>query len=127
MLGGGVNVKLVLEIKMDSEKRLSGRLNPECSISAAVLSVSGKGLSGTLNARPTLRGSLSPDEGLSTKLNVVTRTDAEVYDGDYEIVPSTDGETLPVNRKVMAHNIVFKAIPYYETSNEHGTTVYIGG
>ena len=49
------------------------------------------------------------------------------YEGEYEITPRTETQTLPTKQKNMKNDIQVKAIPYFETSNiQNGKTVYIG-
>ena len=50
------------------------------------------------------------------------------YEGEYEITPLPFQEQeLQTKEKVLEDNIKVKEIPYYETSNLYGNTVYIGG
>lgn len=51
--------------------------------------------------------------------------DAEIYTGDYEVTPMTHTQILYTNDKLMTDDVTVKEIPYFETSNENGTTVYI--
>lgn len=51
--------------------------------------------------------------------------DAEIYAGDYEVTPMTHTQILYTNDKLMTDDVTVKEIPYFETSNENGTTVYI--
>lgn len=53
--------------------------------------------------------------------------DHQVYTGDYEVIPTSSVQTLATNDKVMTDDVTVREIPYYETSNVSGTTVYIGG
>lgn len=51
----------------------------------------------------------------------------EEYEGEYIVVPSTrDEQTLLTKNKLMAEDVTVRRIPYYETSNLYGKTVYIG-
>ena len=49
------------------------------------------------------------------------------YEGDYEITPKVDSQVMKTKNKKMEDNVTVLAIPYYETSNLSGKTVYIGG
>lgn len=49
------------------------------------------------------------------------------YDGAYTITPKTVPQTLETKKKRMTGDLLVLAIPYYETSNQNGTTVIIGG
>jgi hypothetical protein len=48
------------------------------------------------------------------------------YDGEYEITPKVDGQTMATKNKVMLNDVTILAIPYYVTGNTTGgDTVYI--
>lgn len=50
----------------------------------------------------------------------------EPYGGDYEVTPKAEeAVVLPTRDKVLAEDITVKKIPYYETSNDLGETVFI--
>ena len=53
-------------------------------------------------------------------------TDADIYDGTYVVTPRPFEQVLPTQDKLMADDVTVKQIPYFETSNVQGTTVYIG-
>lgn len=52
--------------------------------------------------------------------------DVPPYDGDYIVTPKADEQTLSTREKRMLDDVTIKSIPYVETSNVDGTTVYIG-
>lgn len=52
--------------------------------------------------------------------------DYDIYDGKYEIIPNSATQTLPTRNKLLTTDITIEKIPYFETSNTSGTTVYIG-
>lgn len=60
---------------------------------------------------------------------VVTRIDHGDYDeyqGAYEVTPLARTEqTLETANKLMTDDVTVHKVPYYETSNPYGTTVYI--
>lgn len=73
-------------------------------------------LEGSLSAVGALQGTLSRGEG------VIART----YDGEYTVTPRANVEqVLETNGKLMADDVTVFEIPYFETSNLSGTTVYI--
>ena len=49
------------------------------------------------------------------------------YEGSYDVTPTTEAQTLETANKLLTANIKVKSIPYFEVSNQNGTTVYIGG
>ena len=49
------------------------------------------------------------------------------FNGDYEVVPKVENQSLETKDKLMAKDVLIKSIPYYEVSNpQGGNTVYIG-
>lgn len=51
----------------------------------------------------------------------------ETYAGPYEVTPSTIGaQTLETADKILSDDVTVNKIPYWETSNQYGITVYIG-
>ena len=54
-------------------------------------------------------------------------TEVETYDGNYDVIPKTEGQTLETNQKYMKSDVTIQKIPFYNVSNESGgSTVYIG-
>ena len=58
---------------------------------------------------------------------VIKKDEADPYDGDYIVTPSSNSQTLETANKKMLNDVEVKAIPYYDVSNEYGRTIYIGG
>ena len=52
--------------------------------------------------------------------------EADPYEGDYTVTPKVTAQVLPTASKIMTDDVTVKAIPYYDTSNLYGTTIYIG-
>lgn len=51
----------------------------------------------------------------------------EVYEGDYEVTPSLQAQTLPTSQKVMLNDMKIRKIPITTVSNTSGgNTVIIG-
>lgn len=86
-------------------------------------------MTGTLsNTSNNVSGKISGNSILSGNLNMAAGPSFDVYDGSYEITPDTDNNiVLDSKLKFLHYDVVIKQIPYYETSNQTGTTVYIGG
>lgn len=63
------------------------------------------------------------------KVNVKTETgmvSVPAFTGQYEITPHADRETvLECSGKKMTDNVTVFKVPYFETSNPDGQTVYI--
>lgn len=51
----------------------------------------------------------------------------DYYNGEYEITPQIESQTLLTAQKYMSDDVTVKEIPYYSVSNTSGgNTVYIG-
>ena len=60
------------------------------------------------------------------EVQYVTEFVGEKYEGDYEITPNVEAQTVPTKNKVLIDDMTIKSIPIYKTSNNSGgTTVYI--
>lgn len=58
---------------------------------------------------------------------MITRIKPDNYEGEYELTPSKELQSLQTRDKTLRQNVTVKAIDYAEVSNESGTTVTIGG
>ena len=57
---------------------------------------------------------------------LVIATDKPIYDGAYEVTPSAhEAQTLETAGHVMENDVTVKIIPFFQTSNVSGYTVYI--
>jgi len=82
---------------------------------------------GELNAAG-ICGSMNAANMTGTIGNGIVKYDSstELYTGEYDIVPkAAEEQKLPCAGKKMLKDVDIKAIPFFETSNEAGTTVYI--
>ena len=59
-------------------------------------------------------------------INKIAYSNMDEYDGDYEVTPlAHEAVVLPTAQKQMRDDVTVFKVPYFETTNEHGTTVYI--
>lgn len=74
----------------------------------------------------SIKGTLAEDSGVIE--GVITRyTSAPIYEGDYIVTPRAHEEViLETSDKLLTDDVTVLEIPYYETSNVSGYTVYIG-
>lgn len=50
----------------------------------------------------------------------------EPYEGEYMVTPkANEAVVLPTQHKTLTEDVTIQKVPYFETSNDHGTTVYI--
>lgn len=82
---------------------------------------------GELNAAG-ICGSTNTANMTGTIGNGIVKYDSstELYTGEYNVVPkATEEQRLPCAGKKMKKDITVQRVPYYETSNDTGITVYI--
>lgn len=94
-------------------------------------------LRGTINSIPTITGSISGGrvgnlQGVIQSSGTIVGNIAiggpeETYKGSYIVTPKVYPQSLPTKNKIMKSDVSILEIPYYETSNLSGKTVYIGG
>lgn len=87
-----------------------------------------RGMSGTLSQQGGINGKLSGEHRLKGTISIGAgvEKDVPIYDGEYEVTPKVYGQSLETTGKKMLNDVVIRSIPYYETSNPWGNTVYIG-
>lgn len=117
---------------MDIQVQLGRIVEQTRSLTQAELQISGhleeSHMSAFLSAQPIIEGQLVKTNVLSGMLNVpYTAEGVEPYTGAYEVTPKSIDQTLSTNSKLMTDDVTVFKIPYFETSNTDGTTVYIGG
>lgn len=66
-------------------------------------------------------------EEIQIDVDVVINQQVESdYDGAYTVIPKAYDETiLPTEGKTLAADVTVTVVPYYETTNTSGKTVYI--
>lgn len=83
-------------------------------------------LGGKVAARQTLGGKVAGTLELIGDVNVGGMM-PDHYEGEYEVTPKVNSQTLETKEKYLVEDVKIKEIPYFDTSNiSGGTTVYIG-
>lgn len=115
-----LNLKEVKTLKASISKsgNIAISMNPELGLKT-ILSKSSDFLKGSLNKKYSLTGSFS--------LPVMQSSVEDIYYGPYEVTPKSKEQVLYTKDKILNNNVSVKKIPYYETSNLTGKTIYIGG
>lgn len=70
---------------------------------------------------------ISDDKNVAVNIDVAILHPYESdYEGVYTVTPKVHTETvLPTTGKTLSDDVTVLEIPYYETTGEHGTTIYI--
>ena len=118
---------------LDESINLSGNINQNINIIGSFSN--SNQLKGVIQSNSMLQGEINSESiKLSGNLKIDNMTGAltlgigtnTTYGGEYEITPKSSTQTLNTNNKVLVENVKVKEIPYYETVNEYGKTIYIG-
>ena len=123
--------KLTGELKVIN--LIEGSLVPtELPVITGALSALNNTLTGSLVSTnlPQLNGELIPLEimHLDGELTIPMEADVPTYQGDYVVAPKPfTNKVLKTNGFRMTDDVTVLKIPYYQTSNESGYTIYIGG
>jgi hypothetical protein len=84
-------------------------------------------LRGNIRSLLTLSGNICSKGSLNGVISKPQYVNHEKYQGDYEVTPKVEAQTLPTKDKVLIDDMTIKAIPFYNVSNTSGgNTVYIG-
>ena len=84
-------------------------------------------INGTLTVVRRINGQIGRQNRIGGGINRAQREYATVYEGPYAVVPKAFyGQTLETANKYLIDDVTVSQIPYFETSNDYGTTVYIG-
>lgn len=111
-------VKTIKASVSDVPKNIHADIKPISDIKTTIHSSASNKLKGTFYGKKSIIGSFSLPQ---------SSRDVDIYAGPYEVIPKIRNQTLDTKNRMLSKNIFIKQIPYYETSNESGYTVYIGG
>lgn len=80
-----------------------------------------------IKSTPRIKATISITHKIDACINSrLVINGAEPYTGEYTVTPKArEGTTLKTKDKVMAKDVNVLEIPYYDVSNESGTTIFI--
>ena len=97
----------------------------ECGISGVLQTE--ETLFGIVNGGGTIQGKLVAEGTLIGEVGFPKCQYPATYEGAYDVIPKAHVmQTLATADKYMEDDVRVHEIPYFEVSNEKGTTVYIG-
>ena len=128
----GINVIGELKGTITAPAQLRGTIEQLNILTGVINTSSNEVYSGKLKTvisdTTSLVGKITETGVLKGSLSIPQSTgEVVIYDGDYEVIPRVESQTLNTRSKTMRDDFTILAIPYYETSNPTGKTVYIGG
>lgn len=91
---------------------LIGNINNSLDIKGCISTLA---ISGLLTNQSSISGTLTIGSSGYTS-----------YEGAYDVVPKETSQELATRNKVLNDNVRISEIPYFETSNLYGETIYIG-
>lgn len=81
---------------------------------------------GIIKASEHVAGLVSQRGNISGTVSIGNGFVPDEYSGDYVVVPKAENEQiLKTAHKLMRDDVTVKKVPYFETSNQYGETVYI--
>lgn len=87
-------------------------------------------IEGIIQQTNALNGVIKNNDHIEGTINYHTEgggSEVPTYEGAYTVTPKIHEQSLATKNKRMKADVTIKEIPYYETSNISGKTVYIGG
>lgn len=106
---------------------ITGKLTPMNQNLTGALTTSDC-LCGELVSSTTISGAITSTNTISGELTIPPEKYIDPYTGSYIVVSKPfEDEVLKTMNHQMTRNVTVLKIPYYETGNETGYTVYIGG
>lgn len=104
---------------------INGQVSEISNLSGSL--VSALAISCSISGTESITATVSGTESIEAEITVPTFLEADYYRGSYEVTPLVDEETVLETRGLtLTSDVTVLEIPYYETSNESGYTVYIG-
>lgn len=123
-LNGTISTNIALNGKITPVLSLNGKVNNNLSIKGEISNR--EALKGKISSGLNVLGTIISNNTLNGTLTIGGSASLPDYSGSYEITPKIDSQTMATQNKIMRRNVNIKAIPYFETSNLYGNTVYIG-
>lgn len=83
-------------------------------------------IEGVKHERVAIEGVKHERVALTGKVVIPAIAGGEYYEGNYTVTPKArTAQTLQTKNKTMKENVTVLEVPFFETSNEKGTTIYI--
>lgn len=83
-------------------------------------------ITGDISVIENITASVASNEVITATIFLPSHTGGVPYEGEYEVTPSAHNAiVLETDGKTMTDDVTVFKIPYYETSNLTGKTVYI--
>ena len=104
-------------------------VNDDClsdPLSVSVNIVTFDSISCKIDDVPQIQGSITTTDVITANLQIPDAMPIDIYDGQYEIDPKAHAATiLNTSGRMLLKDVTIRKIPYFETSNLSGYTVYI--
>lgn len=123
-LNGTINTSLSLNGKIIPSLSLNGKVGGTNQLSGKIAEI--EQIKGKIESKINIIGAISLNNVLKGTLTIGGSGSYQEYSGSYEIIPKPTAQTLKTTNKLMRQDVEIMSIPYFETSNVYGNTVYIG-
>lgn len=128
-LNGVVFKTDVIGGQVQKQETISGVVGENTQHQIGVVHIK-ENIKGIIQQTNVLNGVITNSDHIEGTINYHTEgggSEVPSYDGAYTVTPKTYEQSLATRNKLMRADVTIKEIPYYETSNISGKTVYIGG
>lgn len=119
---------------LEQEIKLNGKIETSLNIKGIIsgLKLKGKLINDSIN----IKGKLETNSNIKGLINSANHLEGKIiaggtavypdYEGTYDVIPKTESQTLNTQNKILREDMLIESIPYFETSNQYGNTIYIG-
>lgn len=118
-LNGRIQNKVNINSVISKPTHFHGVIVDTCSVKGKVQRV--ERLNGIINESCNIHGILNKSNNLKgTATYSVSHGDIIIYDGNYDITPNAKVQKLSTKYKKLMDNVIVRATPFSEVSNEAG-------
>lgn len=121
---GKINSSISINTSLGGTSKVIGKISGSNKLQGMIHE--SQNIKGSVHSVSNITGSVISTNNLSYTTNLDNSSALPNYTGAYTIIPTVDDQPLETKNKVLRENILVKSIPYFQTSNEFGDTVYIG-
>lgn len=81
----------------------------------------------TFSSDSAFTATFSGEEGFKAEFeNTIEIPVGDFYEGEYTVIPkANEAQILPTRMLIMSDDLTVTKVPYFQTSNPYGDTVYI--
>ncbi len=83
-------------------------------------------IANSIRNKTIIQNELVFPEGFSKAIKSINEGEHPIYNGQYSVTPKANETVLlQTKNKILKDNVTVEKVPYFETSNDYGETIYI--